>query len=167
MQHAAERLWHRCFPVNFAKFLRIPFSQNTSGRLLLNSNHLNSRGLHLNDFNNFLKIWLRLFENYDMKKSCCVWNHAITIPEYLQIVFHAIIIFFQPNVNSLDFFNTSFKKQLESVANQISNKAKNTNHNLDIEGLINSRRLYTNNAFIGYLNISCLRNKITQLREVW
>ena len=30
-----KRLWHRCFPVNFAKFLRRPFSQNTSGRLLL------------------------------------------------------------------------------------------------------------------------------------
>ena len=27
--------WRRCFPVNFAKFLRTPFSQNTSGRLLL------------------------------------------------------------------------------------------------------------------------------------
>ena len=30
-----KRLWHRCFPVNFAKFLRAPSSQNTSGRLLL------------------------------------------------------------------------------------------------------------------------------------
>ena len=30
-----KRLWHRCFPVNFAKFLRTPFSQNASGRLLL------------------------------------------------------------------------------------------------------------------------------------
>ena len=30
-----KRLWHRCFPVNFSKFLRIPFLQNTSGRLLL------------------------------------------------------------------------------------------------------------------------------------
>ena len=29
------RLWHRCFPMNFAKFLRTPFWQNTSGRLLL------------------------------------------------------------------------------------------------------------------------------------
>ena len=28
-------LWHRCFPVNFAKFLRTPFLQNTSGRLVL------------------------------------------------------------------------------------------------------------------------------------
>ena len=24
-----NRLWHRCFPVNFAKFLRTPFLQNT------------------------------------------------------------------------------------------------------------------------------------------
>ena len=26
-----RRLWHRCFLVNFAKFLRTPFLQNTSG----------------------------------------------------------------------------------------------------------------------------------------
>ena len=30
-----KRLQHRCFPVNFAKFLRITFSENTFGRLLL------------------------------------------------------------------------------------------------------------------------------------
>ena len=30
-----KRLWHRCFPVNFVKFLRTPFLQNTCGRLLL------------------------------------------------------------------------------------------------------------------------------------
>ena len=30
-----KRLWHRCFPVSFAKFLRTPFLQNTSGWLLL------------------------------------------------------------------------------------------------------------------------------------
>ena len=30
-----KRLWHRCFPVNFVKFLRTPFSQNTSWRLRL------------------------------------------------------------------------------------------------------------------------------------
>ena len=33
-----KRLWHRCFPVNFAKFLRIPFLQNTSGGCFLNEN---------------------------------------------------------------------------------------------------------------------------------
>ena len=31
-----KTLWHRCFPVNFAKFIRTPFLQNTTGRLLLN-----------------------------------------------------------------------------------------------------------------------------------
>ena len=30
-----KRLWHRCFPVNFAKFLGTPFLQNTSEWLLL------------------------------------------------------------------------------------------------------------------------------------
>ena len=30
-----KSLWHRCFRVNFAKFQRAPFLQNTSGRLLL------------------------------------------------------------------------------------------------------------------------------------
>ena len=32
-------LWHRCIPVNFAKFLKTPFSQNTSGQLLLDKQH--------------------------------------------------------------------------------------------------------------------------------
>ena len=31
----STRLWHMCFPVNFVKFLRTPFLQDTSGRLLL------------------------------------------------------------------------------------------------------------------------------------
>ena len=30
-----KRLWHRCFPVIFAKFLRTPFLQNTSKQLVL------------------------------------------------------------------------------------------------------------------------------------
>ena len=30
-----KRLWHRCFPWNFAKFLSTSFLQNPSGRLLL------------------------------------------------------------------------------------------------------------------------------------
>ena len=30
-----KRLWHWCFPVNFAKCLRTPFLQNSSWRLLL------------------------------------------------------------------------------------------------------------------------------------
>ena len=30
-----KRLWHKCFSVNFVKFLRIPFLRNTDRRLLL------------------------------------------------------------------------------------------------------------------------------------
>ena len=30
-----KKLWHRCFPVNFVKFSRTTFLQNTFGRLLL------------------------------------------------------------------------------------------------------------------------------------
>ena len=35
-----KRLQHRCFSVNFAKILRVPFLQNTSGRLLLKLIHV-------------------------------------------------------------------------------------------------------------------------------
>ena len=31
-----ETFFNKCFPVNFVKFLRMPFLQNTSERLLLN-----------------------------------------------------------------------------------------------------------------------------------
>ena len=36
-----SRLRHRCFPVKFTKFLRTPFLQNTSGRLLLKIQYSN------------------------------------------------------------------------------------------------------------------------------
>ena len=47
-----KRLWHRCFSVDFAKFLRTHFSRNTSARLLrsilrlLDCNHLISYCTH-------------------------------------------------------------------------------------------------------------------------
>ena len=40
-----KRLWHRCFPVNFGKFLRTPFLQNTPGRLLLSINDAREQAL--------------------------------------------------------------------------------------------------------------------------
>ena len=43
-----KTLWHRCFPVNFVKYLRTPFLQNTSGRLL--PTFLRFLGCNLLDF---------------------------------------------------------------------------------------------------------------------
>ena len=42
LRHAAsvkKSLCHGCFPVNFPRFLRTPFLQNTSGRLLLSNTY--------------------------------------------------------------------------------------------------------------------------------
>ena len=46
-----KRLCHKCFPVNLAKSLRVPFLQTTSGRLLLriNGNLPNSLLNHTDD----------------------------------------------------------------------------------------------------------------------
>ena len=38
-----KKLRHRCFPVNFAKFLKTPFLKNTSGQLLLNHQSIHRR----------------------------------------------------------------------------------------------------------------------------
>ena len=34
ISHISQRLWHRCFSVNFTKWLRTPFSQRASGKRL-------------------------------------------------------------------------------------------------------------------------------------
>ena len=41
-----KRLWHRCFHLNFAKVLRTPFLQNTSGRLLVFNRNIDLRLFH-------------------------------------------------------------------------------------------------------------------------
>ena len=57
-----KSLWHRCFPVSFMKFLKTPFLQNISGRLLPTrkrlkyvtplaiSNHFDTRVSDTNEF---------------------------------------------------------------------------------------------------------------------
>ena len=62
-----NRLWHRCFRVNFVNFLRTRFLQNTSGQLLLeyhcsNPNELSpSDILKTNKLKNFFGILFLLF----------------------------------------------------------------------------------------------------------
>ena len=59
-----KKLWHRCIPVNFTKFLRALFLQNTSGRLLLSALQ-NSRKLQLKVFLSITGP--NIFENFNKK----------------------------------------------------------------------------------------------------
>ena len=60
-----KRFWHRCFPKNFMKFLRTPFLQNTSRRLLLNSEEFhNIRFFHKYQFEYPIIFGGRLFTVY-------------------------------------------------------------------------------------------------------
>ena len=139
----------------------------------INSDHLNSRGLHLNGrgilqfakslIESIQELWFEkeLLRQKKVSLESCDSNSRISSNNFTHNY-----SFFQPNINSINSFNANFKNQRESVANQISNKAKNTNYNLDIEELINLRKLFSNNIIIGYLNINSLRNEITKLREV-
>ena len=61
-------LWYLCFPVNFPKFLRTSFLQNTSGRLLLIIAHLSKVDIDV-DFFGFVKC--HLSEN--RKVACNMW----------------------------------------------------------------------------------------------
>ena len=96
-----KRLWHRCFPVNFARFLRIPVVQNTSGRPLLwktasktsNAKHLElikrrskvqeknlscKRALNFDQSKTFsenckpMRVWLWLV--YKFTKNCLIYR---------------------------------------------------------------------------------------------
>ena len=49
-----EKLWHRCFPVNFAKFLRTPFLWNTSDGSFWNFSCMN---MILSDFQLLFIYW--------------------------------------------------------------------------------------------------------------
>ena len=54
-----KRLWHRCFSVHFTKFLRSPFLQNTSGRLLLTIaiyNNFIKTGFHFDIAKNYKSL---------------------------------------------------------------------------------------------------------------
>ena len=56
-----KRLWNRCFPMNFVKFLRTFFLQNSSGRLLP-TNLDNYKNEHLsNTWLNYESCTLNLF----------------------------------------------------------------------------------------------------------
>ena len=55
-------LWHRCFPVNFAKLLRTPFLQSTSGLLLLP----------------ILRVLCSIF-GWECFNTKCSWIHSVPL----------------------------------------------------------------------------------------
>ena len=63
-----KRLWHRCFPVNFAKFPRTSFLQNTSGGLLLwvlrSETHVHVAGLGWTTFYYTMKITKNILKSW-------------------------------------------------------------------------------------------------------
>ena len=61
-----KRLWHMCFPVNFAKFLRAPFLQNISRRLLLKRTEK-------------IKKWIFVFQYY-LKSDSTSYFEALSYP---------------------------------------------------------------------------------------
>ena len=67
-----KRRWYRCFPVNFVKFPRTPFLQNTSERLLLNVGYL-SKSISWNYFM-FHEMTLKLYfmKCLERKISQCI-----------------------------------------------------------------------------------------------
>ena len=69
-----KRFWHWCFPVNFVKFLRTPFLQNTSGRLLL---YLHSFLFYNNNFilTKALVLAKNVRTSLEQSHACCPEEH--------------------------------------------------------------------------------------------
>ena len=73
-----KRLWHRCFPVNFAKFLRTPFLQNTSGRLFLYDENVVAV-LHYNEIEPQIAGNVPFCCSSTFKKFLSLPNHSIRV----------------------------------------------------------------------------------------
>ena len=70
-----KRLWHRCFPVSFVKFLRTPFLRNAFGRLLL------KRATELVKKNNCI-LW-KIFPYSDHTKILQLNSYSIDKPQQI------------------------------------------------------------------------------------
>ena len=101
-----KRLWHRCFSVNFAKFLRTTFLQNTTGRLLLS--------FHLM---NWVSVSMNIFLS-NMKKNC------ITKTKNKQLMF-SLIVFYQRNQeNCVDAGREAITREIRIGGKQLLNKTQ-------------------------------------------
>ena len=77
-------LWHRCFPVNFAKFVKASFLQNASGRLVLlmivSRRPQPSKNVPPRKLSDMIK-----YDQPDRKQKKCVLAFQLIIPSYQYI----------------------------------------------------------------------------------
>ena len=69
-----KRLWHRCFHVNFAKFSRTSFLQNSSERLLLT---------YAKKIPSIFSLCVKSFNVLNTKLSCVFSNTSIKLSQVI------------------------------------------------------------------------------------
>ena len=80
-----KRLWHRCFPVNFAKFLRAPFlTEHVLWLLLIKTLHT----YDVNESTKFMNKYIPIDMVNILLSSIATWgnrakNHKINNPDFL------------------------------------------------------------------------------------
>ena len=108
-----KRLWLKCFPVNFAKFLRAPFLHNTSGWLLLTKLHEPNRrkmGLPISELRWLLNVWT-------CHGILCFHFHFFCLETTLQDsnwmkTISVVVMFFFPKVSFRKYLITAMFKVL-------------------------------------------------------
>ena len=94
---ASGRLWHKCFPVNFAKFLRTRFLQSTSRRLLLIVGFNAIKLLIINSLLNFCKRSFRFSQQPNPLKWSSIfrrkplkWSNSNNSPAVADELFECV-----------------------------------------------------------------------------
>ena len=139
LRHATllkNRLWHRCFLVNFVKFLRTPFLNNTSGGLLLHTEilgsilrlisfeqHFNcfwSYSLIIQHYGLFVEFpWFRGFRLWVQGSKWKPQNHRISLFFGFIKLKCMSICFFEHYFNSLSIRTNRTKRDSKAVKTQI------------------------------------------------
>ena len=100
---AGLSLWHRCFPVNFAKFPRTPLLQDTSGRLLFCVSHK-----HIQVDKNMFKV--------NGKNTGLIWKNTGLIWAHFWPTFQ-----FKTPWKYLEIFGFLMLTLVENVLNKVLN----------------------------------------------
>ena len=155
-----KRLWHRCFPVNLAKFLRTPFLQNTSGRLLLQKSIAKNISFEVMKYTCFHSLVFHksiLYPIHSFSDSCIRFIFdtypAVFLCQYRHIVglvislickfFREVFNWIERNNNDSIQGNQDFKQQVSETKFKKGTKIKNK----VFLTVINSMRFFSNGFF--------------------